>query len=670
MIVSWNWLKEYVDLDMPVEELENRLMMAGLNHERTFDVEGDMAIDLEVTSNRPDCLCHLGVAREIAVLWDRQLNEPDPQPAEEETAVDELTRVKIDCPELCCRFTARVIRGVKVGQSPAWIVRRLKTLGIDSVNNIVDIANYVMLECDRPLHTFDLHRLDGPEIIVRRAMRGEQLLAINHKTYDLSPQMCVIADAKRAQSVGGIMGGAETEVTEKTTDLLIECAEFDPVSIRNTARALNLHSESSYRFERAIDPEAVDWASRRCCELILELAGGKLASGVIDVGRRPPEQEPVTLRFDQLERILGIHIEPERAQMILSALGCQPQSAGAQRVEVIPPSWRRDLTREIDLVEEVARIHGYDAIREDVQVPMAPSARSRGDRVFDKVRRTMTAFGFDEAMTLSVINENWTAAYSPWSNEQPLELDMPILRGANQLRRTLVPSLLDVRRMNESLSNSRIELFEIAKIYLPHEGILPDEQWTLAISTGGDYLSLKGVVEGLLEFLHIAAEMAVKPLEHELFTSGRYTELWLAGQMWGYLGEVNDEGLKRFDLRGRTTVAELKFLLLIELCNLVPKYQPLPQYPAIRRDLNLVVDEAVRYADLARAIQTSAGPLLEDIHYRETYRSGQLGPGKKSLLLSVLLRDPNSTLTGEQADEVCSRVVAACHERCGAQLRA
>jgi len=399
MIVSWNWLKQYVTLDMPLEQLQRRLTMAGLNHEETREVGGDLAIDLEVTSNRPDCLGHLGVAREVAVLFGRELHVPQARPPEGDTPVEKLVEVQIDCPDLCPRYTARVIRGVKVGPSPRWLVRRLQTVGLTPINNVVDISNYVLMECGQPLHTFDYAKLKGPRIVVRRPRPGESIEAIDHRIYDLSPQMCVIADAEDPVAIGGVMGGAATEISAETTDVLVEAAEFNPVSIRNTARALNLHSDSSYRFERGVDPMGVDWASRRCCELILELAGGELARGVVDVGRRPPQPQLITLRLSQIERILGIEIPLERVREILLALGLREVEDGARGREgkesasatltLLPPSWRRDLTREIDLVEEVGRIHGYDAIPEDVGVPMVASRRPERDRVIERIRTVL-----------------------------------------------------------------------------------------------------------------------------------------------------------------------------------------------------------------------------------------------------------------------------------------
>ncbi|HAY82199.1 MAG TPA: phenylalanine--tRNA ligase subunit beta, partial [Planctomycetaceae bacterium] len=290
MRVSWNWLKEYVALEMSQDELETRLAMSGLNHEGTDQIGDDLCIDLEVTSNRPDCLGHIGVAREISVLWDQPLCLPDPAPVSSGPSVEDLIKVRIDCPELCPRYTARVIRGVKIGPSPDWLVKRLETIfwrnnaPFQSVNNVVDITNYVMMENGQPLHAFDYAKIHGAEIIVRAAQQGEQFEAIDHKVYELNPSMCVIADAQRAVALGGVMGGADSEVADHTTDLLIESADFVQLPIRNTARKLKLHSDSSYRFERGVDPDGIDWASRRACELILENAGGELADGGGDVG--------------------------------------------------------------------------------------------------------------------------------------------------------------------------------------------------------------------------------------------------------------------------------------------------------------------------------------------------------------------------------------------------
>jgi phenylalanyl-tRNA synthetase beta chain len=669
MLISWNWLKQYVLLDMPLAELERRLMMAGLNHESTSDVAGDFQIDLEVTSNRPDCLGHIGIAREVAVLWQRDLMLPAAKPKEGATPVTDLTRVTLSDPELCTRYTARVLRGVKVADSPDWMKRRLATIGMAAINNVVDITNYVLMECGQPLHAFDLAKLADREIVVRDAVEGETLLAIDHKTYKLSPGMCVIADAKRAVGLGGVMGGAETEVSATTTDLLIEAAEFLPAAIRHTARALNLHSPSSYRFERGLDPDGIDWASRRCCELILELAGGELAAGVIDVGRQPDARRPIVLRLSQIERILGIPIDAQKVRQILTALGNKERSFSPERIEVAPPSWRRDLAREIDLIEEVGRIHGYEAVPEDVKVPMAASARSDEDRVLARIRHVMTAAGFDEALTVSVVEEPWSEAFSPWTDHPPLEAMTPILRRADRLRRSLVPSLLAARRANETLANARIELFETARVYLPRVAALPEEELMLALTSGGDYDAVKGVLDALVVDLNPQLVLEARATRQSLL-SPRSAELWLGGELLGYLGEVSADGLKRFELRGKTTVAEIKIGLLHRLARLVPQYHALSTLPATSRDVNLVVDDAVRWSTVAEVVHASGGAALDELEYVQTYRNPQqLGEGKKSLLMTLSLRKPSGTLTSEEADQVRDRIVEACSQKLGAQLR-
>ncbi|MBI2481490.1 MAG: phenylalanine--tRNA ligase subunit beta [Planctomycetia bacterium] len=650
MIVSWNWLKDYVALDVEPSEVEQRLMMAGLNHESTESVGDDLAIDLEITSNRPDCLGHLGIAREAAVLFGKPLSIPQPTPREAATSIADLLKVRIDCQELCYRYTARVIRGVKIGPSPTWLVDRLKTIGIASINNVVDITNYVLMECGQPLHAFDLAKLGGPEIIVREASKGEMFLAIDHKTYTLEPGMCVIADASRAVALGGVMGGADSEVSDATVDLLIESAEFAPVSIRGTARKLNLHSPSSYRFERGLDPAGVDWASRRCCELILDMARGELAAGAIGVGREHVKQEPVVLRLSQLKRILGIEVPGKEVQRILTALGIEFVRADSDTAEVITPSWRRDLTREIDLVEEV----GSDA-----------------DRVQGKVRHVLTAAGFDEALTASVVSESWTKAFSPWTGAKPLKSYTPTLKGADRLRLSLIPSLLDVRRTNESVSNPVIELFEIAKIYLPSHEELPTEQRTLGLSSGGDYSSLKGVVESLVSVLNPACSVEARETKQSLLDSDRSCELRVNGELLGFLGEVTPAALKAAKLRAPTTVAELSMDSLGALAKLIPQYAQQSAFPAMSRDLNLIVDESLRWADLASTVRASGGNLLEDVAYQDVYRDTQRdGVGKKRLLFSITLRSSDTTLTNEQADEIRDTIVAACGQQHAAKLLA
>lgn len=670
MIVSWNWLKEYVPLTMSLDELTERLTLSGLNLEGVQSVGDDVAIDLEVTSNRPDCLGHIGVAREVSVLWESELKTPANNPQSDGPPIESLTSVSVECPDLCPRYTARVIRGVQVGPSPAWLANRLRTLGIAVINNVVDISNYVLMESGQPLHTFDFGKLAGRKILVRRANHGELFTAINHQEYELAPDTCVIADGERAVALGGVMGGENTEVSEATTDLLIEAADFSQLSVRNTARRLNLHSPSSYRFERGVDREGIDWASRRCCELILDLAGGELAQGVIDVGVPSETREPIKLRFDQIERILGIKIPNDRVRQILTDLGGKETHACGHCVKVIAPSWRADLTREIDFVEEVGRIHGYDKIPEDAGVKMVASTRSREDRVVDQVRETMVALGFDEAMTISAVEAGWVATFRPWTTAEPLTTATPVLRRANALRQTLLPSLLDARHTNETLSNAHIELFEIADIYLPQPNGLPDQRRMLGIASGGGFLELKGAIESLVRAIAPDQVLLAEPYESGFFSPARGARLKLADQVLGYLGEVNEQVAEQFDLRGASSAAEIDLGLLVDRAVLVRQATELSPFPPVGRDINLVVDEQVRWAYIEPIVRQTCGPLLEALEFCEEYRSVEkLGSGKKSLLFSLRLRSPTGTLTNEEADALREALVTDLGKKLGARLR-
>jgi phenylalanyl-tRNA synthetase beta chain len=666
MIVSIEWLKQYVDLPMTPAELADRLALAGLNHEM-FDAS---VIDLEVTSNRPDCLGHIGVAREIGVLYELPLRVPAAKPQAKGGAVAKVTSVTLEAPQLCPRYTARVIRGVKIGPSPKWLADRLRAVGIAVINNVVDVTNFVLMECGQPLHAFDFQRLRGGRIIVREAKPGEKFLAINHQEYELTTGTCVIADAERPVALGGVMGGADSEVSDATTDVLLEAAEFDPLSIRTTARRFGLHSPSSYRFERGIDPEGVEWASRRACELILETSGGELAEGLVDVGRQPPSREVVKLRFEQIPRVLGIKVPPEAVQKILAALGCVETHVCGHCVKVTPPSWRADLTREIDLIEEVARIHGYDQIPEDVGVKMAASTRSREDRVLERVRGVMVAAGFDEAMTLSAVDEAWVDMIRPWTDAAPLRTSTPVLRRADCLRQTLVPSLLAARRHNEKTANPGAELFEVANAYLPIEGSLPQQKRLLAIVSGGDFYAVKGVIEGLVARLAPSLHLEVGATEYPLFDEVRQGRLRLGDHLLGYVGELSAAGREQFDMRWPTTAAEVDLDVLVAGARLAAKAEPLSPYPPVGRDLNIVVAESVHWSEVEALVRESGGELVETIAYKETYRNpDKIGAGNKSLVFSLQLRSARGTLTNEEADGVRDRIVAVLEKQLGAALR-
>jgi phenylalanyl-tRNA synthetase beta chain len=673
MLVNWQWLNEYVHLSVPAGELAHRFAMSGLNHEQTLEVNGDVVLDLEVTSNRSDCLGHIGVAREASVLLGQALCIPDPRPKEDTAAAKESLSIENQFPEGCLQYRARIIRGVTVGPSPEWLVRRLNAIGIKSVNNVVDVTNYVMMECGQPLHAFDFDQIRDKRIVIRPARPGEQFLAIDHRTYTLDDQMVVIADGRRAVALGGVMGGEESEVSELTTDLLIETALFQPLVIRHTARKLKLHSPSSFRFERRPDPAGLDWASRRCCQLILELAGGRLEAGDVGVGQPPVQSPPIRLRLAQIPRILGIDIPDQRVHSILDSLGCQVKPSEQRCVEVLVPSWRGDLTREIDLIEEVARIHGYEQIPEDAAVPMTVASPRRKDTAIARIRHVLSAFGVDEAMTPSVVTPRLESRGSPWTDQDPLQTETPLLEGAKILRRSLIPSLLTARYINQTQSIRESQLYEIANIVLPQKqsDLLPRELSALAIVTGPDLRFLKGIVQTVLQQLGQASDVHWADAQNSLFSETSCQMLSVDGRPIGWLGIIHPKLQELLDLDSPCAAAELDVAGLTSLLVEVRVAKPYSPFPSVQRDLNFIVDESLRWADMEQICRSVGGPMLQRVEYRETYRDSKKdGPGKKRILLALQFQAMDRTLTSEEVEQSVSGVVTACSQRLSAKLLA
>jgi len=691
MIISTTWLADYVRTDAPVDEVVHRLLMSGLNHEATWQVGSDTAIDIEVTSNRPDCLGTIGVAREVAVLFDRPLHIPDPRPAEGAKPASSAIAVEIADPEVCPHYTARVIRGVRVAGSPGWLVDRLRTVGIEPVNNVVDVTNYVMMECGQPLHAFDLAKIRGDRIIVRRARDGEPFRAINHKEYALTSRMAVIADAGGPMALAGVMGGAESEIAADTVDVLLESAQFAPLVVRAAARGLVLMSASSYRFERGPDPAAVEWASRRAAALIQELAGGEVLAGVVEAGGLSGGQATIELRERRVENVLGVPVAPGRQAEILTRLGFVRAEAGNGFTRYTAPSWRRDVTREIDLVEEIARIEGYENVPEDRPIhakPVELSARERAVRVAGDV---LVAAGMCEAMTRSVVPEPLESTGSPWTDSPPRQVSPALVRGADRLRRTLIPSLLEACGHNRAVGAPHGELFEVARAYVDRdsggEGAESplEEPLLVSLVTGGEYARAKGLAEAVIARLGIGVGPAVgnapavefRRAPFPLFTAGRSAELLFVEpgqrtQRIGVVGEIAATVLGRFGLESPIAAAELRLDRLWGAVGRERRLVAPSEFPAVQRDVNLVVDAAVTWADLERAIRGTAGTLawLEEIRLVQIWEDEErLGQGKKSVVVGVRLRSHSGTISSDESKRLIDGIVAACHRECGAVLR-
>ncbi|MEE9284573.1 MAG: phenylalanine--tRNA ligase subunit beta, partial [Dehalococcoidia bacterium] len=571
------------------------------------DVLGEVVFEFAVTPNRPDCLSMLGIAREIGALTGREVREPDLAYPEAGERVDRLTRVEVQAPDLCPRYIASVITGVTIGPSPHWMQDRLNAAGMRPINNIVDITNYVMLEYGQPLHAFDYDALAERRIVVRRAREGETMTTIDGQRRALDPDMLVIADAQRPVALAGVMGGGDSEVSDGTTNVLLESACFDPVNNRATSRRLGLRSEASVRFEKGLSPELPLPAARRATQLMVELAGGAAAEGMADVypGRKP--RRTIRLTVQRAERVLGAQVSAGEMAKVLDSLGFEVEREGADALEVTAPSWRTDIGIEDDLIEEVVRIKGYDWVPTTTHAGDLPAYEPEPMLALkDAVREAMVAAGLDEVVTYSLTNAD-TRAKAEAGGPEPLRVSNALSSELEELRTSLRGGLLRTLEANQRNQEGGIRLFEVGRVFLPTPKGLPDERETLAaVLTGprrdpfwqaedGDlgFFDGKGVLEALFASLGVSADY--RPATDRLLHPGRTAQVSVGATPVGLLGELHPSALKAFDLFNRPVVYfELD---LRQLLPLLPEkaraFQQLPRYPGLVRDLALVLDASV-----------------------------------------------------------------------------
>ena len=672
MIVSWNWLKDYVSLDMSVDEMVDLMTMSGFNLESVTPVNDDYAIDFEVTSNRRDCLGHIGIAREISVLFDTPLSIPVPACEEHGEPIETCFTLKNHCTDLSPHYSARIIKGVKVSESPDWLKQRLLTLGLQPVNNIVDITNYVMMETGQPLHAFDLGKLQGNTINIRRAQKGEKLLSIKHTECKLTEEMCIIADEENPVAIAGVMGGAETEISDQTIDLLIEVASFDAVSVRTTARQLSLPSESSYRFGRTVDPQQIDWVSQRCCELILQIAGGSLCKGVLwDAPVQEYKPPMVKIRWAQVSRILGMNIPVDTCRNFLLHLGlkvAESKSDPEQEEYYFIPSWRNDLTREADLIEEIARLHGYDKIPEDVAPAVVASMPTAWQKGVERVHHALNSAGFFEAYTLTFISQEMFDSYRLNRTNEPLKVDHSTRRKENIIRQTLIPSLLNSLRENEKRGNYNANLYEISRVFLDESA--RGEPYQLGLVSGKSLLELKGIVEAIFRVLQVESMIHYSAVEFPEFSPGRGMAISLDGKVIGYGGELARTLTDSVNLQEKVCVIELELETVFSKTQFIGQAQEISPYPSMMRDLNFILDEEITWAMLGETIKSSAGELLENVYFDSQYRGKQIDANKKSYLIKLIYRSPHGTLKGEEVDASIEQIIASCNKVHNAELRA
>ena len=714
MLASVAWLNRCLDPGDLTPEEAVRLLEA-----HAFPIEGsealptgDTQLDVELTSNRSDCLCHLGLAREIAAVSGRSLVVPEALSASGPGRIDEHTSVENMVPDRCPLFTARLIRGVKVGPSPAWLVEALESIGQRPINNIVDVSNFVLHAIGHPNHAFDLNTLAERRLIVRHARKGEQVEGLDGHTHKLVETDVVVADAERAQSIGGIVGGVPTSVTEKTTDVLLEMATWDPIMVRRSARRLGISTDAAYRFARTVDARDLAWASAICAKLMLEVAGGEVVggsgeTGLISVGA-PLEPLPVVeLRVARCEHILGIPVDPARMVELLEALSIRvlETRAGVLRCE-IPPCRAHDLTREIDLIEEVARLNGFDrcAVAPTVQVNLDiahPEAWQARENAMAIIGRTLAGLGFYETVTFSFVQESEALALLP-EGMRALKVDEDRRPGAPFLRPSLMPSLLAVRKANQ---HARVEpvggvrLFETASVFAEaddgkvhrrqtHErrslGLLMDVTGAKperAEALQGAFRTMRGALSRVVTALGgVDASIAARPADAPGALKGepaaRLEVMGGAhdGAALGWIAIVLRTGKgslrSAFELDRPVVVAELDLDALIALYPPTSGSLELPAFPSIERDLSVVVDEQVAWAQIEQGVRDAKPALLEGVHYVGAYRASDLGAGRKSVTLRLAFRDPKRTLRHDEVDPQVEAVLASLRACVAAELRA
>ena len=670
MKILLSWLNDYIETGLGAEQIAETLSNLGLASEGIEHHGTDVVIDAEITSNRGDCLGHIGIARELAAATGKKLKMPAVKLDQSRKAVAEFASVEISEPDLCGRYTARIIEGVKVGPSPDWLKARLEAVGIRSVNNVVDATNYAMAETGQPPHAFDYDKIAEGKIIVRMACAGETIVSIDGSKCRLDNEMLIIADAQGPVAVAGVMGGADTEVSEKTSTVLLEDAYFEPVSVRKASRKLSLPSEAAYRFERTVDIEAIDWASMRTAQLITQVAGGKVAAGVVDVypGKQPPRK--VTLRLSRLNSLLGIKIPAKRVVEILAGLGFQPVREDNSIVCTVP-CWRRsDVSREADLIEEVARVYGYNKIPTERRIKIEVVPVDARGKLLESMGTYLNGCGFYETINVTFVDNSAAELFSQADTKQHLAIKDISRKSVNLLRQTLISSLLGVLKTNLNAGNIPCRIFEIADTFAPagKAGALPIEKTKLALACDNDFRYLRGVVEGLVGSIDRDAEMVFDHAELPWAEVG--TRILVNGGTIGVVGTVTQAVKEKLDFEDvMICAAELDFEQLSALQTGAVKFKPIPRFPAIERHLSLIVDERIVWADIIGAVNREAPTELEEVQFVGIYRGEGIGAGRKSVTLSLRFRDEDGTLTHGTVDGFEAEIVKSLTESTGAQLR-
>lgn len=637
----------------------------------------DYILEIGLTPNRADCLCVLGVAREVAAILHKKVRYPRIKVSEIAENIHDVASVEVRAVDLCPRYAARIVKDVTIAESPLWLRKRLMAVGVRPINNIVDVTNYVLMEYGQPLHAFDLERLAGKRIIIDRAREAESFVTLDGVSRILSENMLMIADADKNVALAGVIGGKISEVTRQTRAVLIESACFDPISVRRTSRHLNLVTESSYRFERGVDIEGVVVALDRAAALMAKIAGGRVLRGRIDVYSRPPERKPVLIDVGSVKRLLGGDFKKSEIRVLLESIGIKVRNAGKNALSAVAPSFRSDLGREVDFIEEVARLNGYGKI--PVKLPVTPlitSTKEKSHRVIDICRSVLIGLGFYEVITYGFMDKRAVDLLKiPETDERRryVHLLNPLTEEQSVLRTTLIPNLLSTVCSNFHKGNNNLRLFELGKVFIDQgEGVLPVEKAQLAgLCTGlrypmgvhftrdeVDFFDIKGGMEAVLDALGISGYKLDKMIDCAPYLTREGTARIVLGQRTlGLVGEIDPSACEGFDIKEKVFMFELSFDDLVEVHKDLKAFKPLPRYPAVMRDVAIIVSESVPASQVLGVIKEKGRDIIENVFVFDVYRGQQIARRCKSLALRVIYRSSEKTLEDEEVNTTHKRIV-------------
>ncbi|MEJ2007739.1 MAG: phenylalanine--tRNA ligase subunit beta [Acidobacteriota bacterium] len=684
MKVSLNWLKEFVNVPVEPRRLKADLTAVGLNVESFQAVGDDVVFEIEVTTNRPDCLSHYGVAREVATIYHRRLQPLDIICKGSSTPASTEASIEILNPELCARYCGRVIQGLEVRPSPDWMVRRLEAVGQRSINNVADITNYVLMELGHPLHAFDLIRLAGRRIIVRRARPGEQLRTLDGVSRTLGAADLVIADAARPVALAGVMGGEESEITSDTHAVLLESAWFDPVSIRKTSKSQGMHTEASHRFERGADIDMAPVALDRAALLIAELAGGEILRGVLDVYPVPQHRTHIELRRSEIQRILGTEILWEEIERVLRTLGFKVERRGISGWRVTPPSFRLDVTREVDLIEEVARHFGYNRLPSRVRPAPPRLATDETRKKESAISSALVALGYREIIPPAMVDPEENSWFT---DLPPVVLANPLSQDASAMRSSAIPSMIHALKWNLDRYRNDLRLYELGRVYSAQAEGPPEEKRVLVLGASGhrepltlrnqegelDFFDLKGDLEELLQSFDLP-KLKFEPSTAAYLDESARSRFVAGESTVATLGRLSEGLVRRYKLRQKVWLAEVDLDFLLSTALRHYSFKPISKFPPVERDFSLVLPGSAAYASLDEAIRSLGIEEIQTVMPVDRRRSEELPAGTipaehVSLLLRITFQSPTHTLASDEVESASRRIVDAL-EPLGVQIRA